>query len=174
MTSSRPWRLTVALISESTWSQRPTSVFWNEAAPPARVMTSSVDSPPSTGSSVMSAMTTLAPSAAKPMAIARPIPELAPVTTAIFPASRLDTGCDSTLRHQSRIIEPPGLEHPPLFSMSGVPQPDLELAASLFDALSRATRRGRGIVRDSYGAGEQAAHDIARTAAVTRGLETSL
>ena len=50
-------------------------------------------------------------------------------------------------------------------------QPDLELAASLFDALSRATRRGRGIVRDSYGAGEQAAHDIARAAAEAIGLE---
>jgi N-carbamoyl-L-amino-acid hydrolase len=50
-------------------------------------------------------------------------------------------------------------------------QPDLDLAASLFDALSRATRRGRGIVRDSYGAGEQAAHDIARSAANAMQLE---
>jgi len=33
-----------------------------------------------------------------------------------------------------------------------VVQPDLKLAASLFDELSRATRRGLGIVRDSYGA----------------------
>ena len=46
-------------------------------------------------------------------------------------------------------------------------RPDLELAASLFDALSRATRRGRGIVRDSYGSGEQTAHDIMRSAAET-------
>jgi len=52
--------------------------------------------------------------------------------------------------------------------------PDLDLAASLFEALSRATRRGRGIVRDSYGAGEQAAHDIARSAAETIGLEVSV
>ena len=58
--------------------------------------------------------------------------------------------------------------------MSGVPQPDLELAATLFDALSRATRRGRGIVRDSYGSGEQAAHDLVRSAAITIGLETSV
>jgi hypothetical protein len=36
-------------------------------------------------------MMTVAPSAAKEMAIARPIPELAPVTTAVFPASNLDT-----------------------------------------------------------------------------------
>jgi beta-ureidopropionase / N-carbamoyl-L-amino-acid hydrolase len=36
---------------------------------------------------------------------------------------------------------------------------DLNLAATLFEQLDRATRRGRGIVRDSYGAGEQAAHE---------------
>jgi beta-ureidopropionase / N-carbamoyl-L-amino-acid hydrolase len=53
-------------------------------------------------------------------------------------------------------------------------QPDLQLAASLFDSLSRATRRGRGIVRDSYGPGEQAAHDIARSAAEAIGLEVSV
>jgi len=53
-------------------------------------------------------------------------------------------------------------------------QPDLELAASLFDALSRATRRGRGIVRDSYGEGEQAAHDLMRSAASTLGLEIAI
>src|SRR6516162_8742830 len=53
-------------------------------------------------------------------------------------------------------------------------QPDLELAASLFDALSHATRRGRGIVRDSYGEGEQAAHDILRSAAATIGLQISV
>jgi N-carbamoyl-L-amino-acid hydrolase len=58
--------------------------------------------------------------------------------------------------------------------MSGAPQPDLELAASLFDALSRATRQGRGIVRDSYGAGEQAAHDLVRSAAEAIGLEISV
>ena len=53
-------------------------------------------------------------------------------------------------------------------------QPDLELAESLFDGLSSTTRRGRGIVRDSYGPGEQAAHDIMRTAAGAIGLEISL
>ena len=58
--------------------------------------------------------------------------------------------------------------------MLGAIQPDLKLAASLFEALSRATRRGRGIVRDSYGAGEQAAHDIVRSAAETIGLEVAL
>ena len=58
--------------------------------------------------------------------------------------------------------------------MSGALQADLDLAASLFDALSRATRRGRGIVRDSYGAGEQAAHDIVRAAGNAMGLEVSV
>jgi beta-ureidopropionase / N-carbamoyl-L-amino-acid hydrolase len=59
-------------------------------------------------------------------------------------------------------------------SMSGQTQPDLELAAELFEALDRATRRGRGIVRDSYGAGEQAAHDIMRSAAGRIGLEVAV
>ena len=58
--------------------------------------------------------------------------------------------------------------------MSGAIQPDLDLAASLFEALSRETRRGRGIVRDSYGEGEQKAHDIARLAAGRIGLEISV
>ncbi len=53
-------------------------------------------------------------------------------------------------------------------------QLDLGLAATLFEQLDRATRRGRGIVRDSYGAGEQAAHDIMRTAAERIGLEISI
>jgi beta-ureidopropionase / N-carbamoyl-L-amino-acid hydrolase len=58
--------------------------------------------------------------------------------------------------------------------MPGAIQPDLALAASLFDALSGATRRGRGIVRDSYGPGEQAAHDLMRSAAERIGLEVSV
>jgi beta-ureidopropionase / N-carbamoyl-L-amino-acid hydrolase len=53
-------------------------------------------------------------------------------------------------------------------------QVDLELAGSLFRQLDRATRRGRGIVRDSYGDGEQAAHDIMRAAAGRIGLEISV
>ncbi len=53
-------------------------------------------------------------------------------------------------------------------------QPDLDLAAALFEQLSRATRHGRGIVRDSYGAGEQAAHDIVRAAAGALGLHVSV
>src|SRR6202035_318446 len=52
--------------------------------------------------------------------------------------------------------------------------PDLKLAAALFDSLSSATRQGRGIVRDSYGAGEQAAHDIMRRAAEALGLTIAI
>ncbi len=52
--------------------------------------------------------------------------------------------------------------------------PDLGLAASLFDRLGRETRQGRGIVRDSYGAGEQAAHDLVRGVAENVGLEISV
>jgi N-carbamoyl-L-amino-acid hydrolase len=43
--------------------------------------------------------------------------------------------------------------------------PNLDFAASVFAALDSATRDGVGIVRDSYGPGEQAAHDILRLAA---------
>src|SRR5882757_7613762 len=53
-------------------------------------------------------------------------------------------------------------------------QVDLDLAETLFGQLDRATRRGRGIVRDSYGTGEQAAHDIVRAAAEGIGLEISV
>ena len=58
--------------------------------------------------------------------------------------------------------------------ISDLVEPDIELAASLFDRLSDATRRGRGIVRDSYGAGEQIAHDIMRSAGERIGLEVSV
>ena len=58
--------------------------------------------------------------------------------------------------------------------MAAAIQPDLDLAAGLFAALDRATRRGRGIVRDSYGEGEQAAHDIIRAAAEDAGLEIAI
>ena len=51
---------------------------------------------------------------------------------------------------------------------------DLHLAETLFGQLDRATRQGRGIVRDSYGSGEQAAHDIVRAAGEQLGLEASI
>ena len=53
-------------------------------------------------------------------------------------------------------------------------QLDIKLAATLFDTLDRTTRRGRGIVRDSYGDGEQAAHDLMRITAESLGLETAV
>ena len=45
------------------------------------------------------------------------------------------------------------------------PEPDIELAQSLFEQLDQATRQGRGIVRDSYGHGEQAADRKSRQSA---------
>ena len=51
---------------------------------------------------------------------------------------------------------------------------DPDLAGAIFDELALATRVGRGIVRDSYGAGEQAAHDILRRRAVAIGLECAV
>src|SRR5690349_17891713 len=138
-------------------------------------MSSLVGSPPSTGSSAISATTTLAPSSAKPTAMARPMPELAPVTTAIFPASKLDMVSIPGLRQGSKYrVNESRAPVRRADQMTPAIQPDINLAASLFDALANATRRGRGIVRDSYGEGEQAAHDIMRTAAATIGLEISV
>ena len=57
---------------------------------------------------------------------------------------------------------------------SNIADVDLDLAEALFEQLDRATRRGQGIVRDSYGPGEQAAHDIVRAAAERIGLEVSV
>jgi len=51
---------------------------------------------------------------------------------------------------------------------------DLQLAETLFRQLERATRQGSGIVRDSYGSGEQAAHDIVRAAGERIGLEAAV
>jgi N-carbamoyl-L-amino-acid hydrolase len=53
-------------------------------------------------------------------------------------------------------------------------EPDMALAASLFAELAAATRRGRGIVRDSYGEGEQAAHDLVRSAAAALDLDIAV
>jgi beta-ureidopropionase / N-carbamoyl-L-amino-acid hydrolase len=52
--------------------------------------------------------------------------------------------------------------------------PDIKLAAALFDTLDRTTRRGRGIDRDSYGDGEQIAHDLMRSTADSLALETAV
>jgi len=49
--------------------------------------------------------------------------------------------------------------------------PDLELARQLFDELRSRTGGEHGITRDSYGPGEQAAHEIVAAAAEANGLE---
>lgn len=53
-------------------------------------------------------------------------------------------------------------------------EPDIELAERLFSDLGRATRKGRGIERDSYGVGEQAAHDLMRRGAEAMDLEVEV
>ena len=52
--------------------------------------------------------------------------------------------------------------------------PNSDLAATLFRALDQATRQGCGIQRETYGAGEQAAHDIIRLSAEGMALECAV
>jgi beta-ureidopropionase / N-carbamoyl-L-amino-acid hydrolase len=52
--------------------------------------------------------------------------------------------------------------------------PDVELAARLFDTLREASFDGVGVTRDSYGPGEQRAHDIVRAEAAALGLEIAV
>ena len=54
------------------------------------------------------------------------------------------------------------------------PTPDLALADRLFNTLSDRTRRGPGIERDSYGVGEQVAHDLMIEAARALGLDVTV
>jgi N-carbamoyl-L-amino-acid hydrolase len=52
--------------------------------------------------------------------------------------------------------------------------PDVDLAASLFDALRETSFDGLGVTRDAYGPGEQRAHDLVRAAAEKLGLEIAI
>jgi len=52
--------------------------------------------------------------------------------------------------------------------------PDVDLAARLFEALREASFDGVGVTRDSYGPGEQRAHDIVRAEAAALGLEIAV
>ena len=61
-----------------------------------------------------------------------------------------------------------------LASISQSIEPDIELAERLFADLSSRTRKGVGIERDSYGPGEQAAHDLMRATADALELEVSV
>jgi beta-ureidopropionase / N-carbamoyl-L-amino-acid hydrolase len=51
--------------------------------------------------------------------------------------------------------------------------PDLDLAHTMFNELDRNTRVGRGITRDTYGAGENFAHRLAEQTARSLGLEVA-
>jgi N-carbamoyl-L-amino-acid hydrolase len=52
--------------------------------------------------------------------------------------------------------------------------PDLVLAERLFNELAAKTRKGKGIVRDSYGEGEQFAHELLRDIATALDLEVKV
>src|SRR5262249_59237821 len=53
-------------------------------------------------------------------------------------------------------------------------EPDLNLAQAMFRELEEHTRVGRGIVRDSYGQGENFAHRLAERTARQLGLEIAV
>lgn len=57
---------------------------------------------------------------------------------------------------------------------SSLPLPDITLAGTLFDALRRDSFDGIGITRDSYGKGEQAAHDLIIRTARSLDLEVAV
>ncbi len=58
--------------------------------------------------------------------------------------------------------------------MTNFPEPDIALAERLFDTLRARSFDGIGISRDSYGAGEQMAHDLVRAEAEALGLGTQV
>jgi len=60
-----------------------------------------------------------------------------------------------------------------LTSTSGAPEPDVELAAEVFDTLAKHTSDGIGITRASYGEGEQFAHDLIAGIAEREGLSVN-
>src|SRR5215210_3502049 len=76
-------------MSRSMSSRSDTSASTKHAQPPSPEIRASVGDPPSRGSCRMSATTTYAPSSAKASDIARPSPELAPVTTIVLPLRRI-------------------------------------------------------------------------------------
>ena len=58
-------------------------------------------------------------------------------------------------------------------AVSRAPEPDCALAQRVFGELRARTAQGKGIVRDSYGPGEETAHAIVRATAETLGLEVA-
>jgi len=62
----------------------------------------------------------------------------------------------------------------PAGAIAALMEPDLDLAARLFAQLHEASFDGVGITRDTYGAGEQRAHDLLAANARALGLEVNL
>jgi hypothetical protein len=84
-TVTPPNRSTVADTSWAHAASSERSAAWNPASPPARVIAATAAAPRSASRPVT---TTRAPSAANAVAIAVPIPEVEPVTSAISPSRR--------------------------------------------------------------------------------------
>src|SRR5262245_25729826 len=97
MTSSGPNSVTARLTSASTSARRVTSVAAYAARPPACRITSAVGIAPSAGRSRTSPIVTAAPSRARASAMARPSPDVPPVTTATRPASRASRDVSSAI-----------------------------------------------------------------------------
>ena len=58
-------------------------------------------------------------------------------------------------------------------AQAAFPEPDVALAERLFDAFRAETAGRLGVVRASYGEGEEAAHRLVRECAVAQGLEVA-
>ena len=83
-TSMRPWSLPMRANTSSTDEGLAQSQTWYSALPPAAVTSSTT---PTRFASVRASATTCAPSSANRREMARPMPVLAPVTTATRPSS---------------------------------------------------------------------------------------
>src|SRR6266540_664908 len=110
-TSSRPKASTVCFTMPATWPELWTSTARPSARRPARAMASAADRAPSPS---MSARTTAAPSAHSRSALARPIPEAAPVTMATLPWNLRDTLASLGVEVGSRKWEVGGTQANPL------------------------------------------------------------
>src|SRR5262245_36490758 len=113
MTSSRPKRSTAQPTALATSCSTVTSHGCTTAVPPASSTRRTVSF---AHSSMTSAHTTWAPSAAKASAEARPTPAPAPVMTTDFPSSSIGIPLLVATGHPDFILRPPPLAQPHGFS----------------------------------------------------------
>ena len=144
--SSEPVRSTAAATSASQAAGSETSASTCTALPPAARITSSVGSPPVIGSRRMSAASTSNPSAARRIAIARPMPDAAPVTMALRRLIRtplLFVDC----RNARRRVRRPLPAQPELEDRRRRPLPGRLLAAGRGDPRPRLAARADALPR---------------------------